>query len=869
MPKLLGPGAASGVEITLGGLIVGRERGCDIVLRSKNVSRNHARLTIRESIPHVEDLGSSNGTKVNGIPIKGITELHVGDSITFGDMTLQLVEELSPTVKSEPTVDASPALSVATDLPDFDRPASGSGARHSSRWNGDERPVLRNDRKTPRRDEIDGVAQTQLMQQPARRDRIVEPPAQPAGETGIAPKINDQKQSKFESAAPAQRRTFALEACVILLGLNLFFGFFAGRIAQRMGAIKLPGELATRENLVAPISIPSLTSTSVDRLTHSENPQSVGLADRRDQDNGSVVKSTKNGSGTANQNSTEASILERAEVQDAPTSSNSMSTVDSAKALRLMKEVERAGVDLGDTEVVLKIANQKLGMTPDQARRVVKFVKLLADRKALIDGGGLNFNLDHKPKTRSTTLDSTSASASGANPTSVNSTQQPDATKNVTEPRVTLKSKEGRQRVVDSSDTKDGPAVEESRVNATPPFLMSVNRGAGYYINFWGLLLILGLAFGWQQSVYWMGADCSQSGMENEIWPLVACVAGPVGTLSALCSPDLGLGILLNCACLATPFLGYVAYRDERVSQENRVLQFLSWFDSGNEVQTNQHRDQEELSNLAELGFDRKMQGELRDIVALPQGLLLVCGPTGAGKSTTLRCALTELDPDAVKIITIEDPIEYRISGVTQIEIDSMGAQSYSRSLQRTLRKDPDVLMVGEIRDSETAVAVCQAATSEHMILSAVPANNTHEAIQFLIDLGVETVSLANGLTAVLGQRMIRRLCVKCKEQYTPDAELLRRYRIPTDHESTFYRPPRSDVKCEACGGTGYCGRVGIFELLRIEDTVRTLIRERASPSQIRSAARRGGMTTLRENGFRLVIRGVTSLDEAEKATRH
>ena len=185
------------------------------------------------------------------------------------------------------------------------------------------------------------------------------------------------------------------------------------------------------------------------------------------------------------------------------------------------------------------------------------------------------------------------------------------------------------------------------------------------------------------------------------------------------------------------------------------------------------------------------------------------------------------------------------------------------------LRKDPEVLMIGEIRDGETAVAVCQAATSEHMILSTVPANDTRAAIQCLVDLGVDCDLLADGLTAVLGQRMIRRLCANCKQQYTPDAELLRRYRIPTDHESTFYRPPGRDGKCEACGGTGYRGQIGIFELLRIDDSVRTLVRERGSPNQIRSAARRRGMTTLRENGFRLVIRGVTSLEEVEEATRH
>ena len=832
MPKLLGPGAANGVEITFGGVIVGRERGCDIVLRSKNVSRNHARITFREQVLRVEDLGSSNGTKVNGVLIKGITELHVGDLLTFGDMTLQIVNETPPSVQSGPTTAPPPAFPVIPEHTDVNANSLASDSGRTSILNRDESPAVPNVPKPSSRAEIDSSAETHVMR--------------------------------------PGRRTFALEACAILLALNLLFGFFAGRVAQQMGAIKLPGEISARKKLVATVSIRSLTSITVEQPNSSDKPQSLGSSDNLGQGSETVSKSAKSGSGIVSQETTEASMLDRVEGQDAASSSNSLSTVDSAKAIRLLRELERAGVDPGDTEAVLKIANQKLGMTPDQTSRVVKFVKLLADRKALIEGGGLNFNLDPKPKTKSTTQDSASGSATSANPPSANRTTPSGGTSNVTEPRVNLKPREvvENQGADRQSEANHGQAVEGAEFASQPSFSMSVNRGAGYYMNLWGLLLMLGLAFAWQQSVYWMGADCSQSGMENEIWPLVACFAGPVGTLLALCCPDLGIGILLNCACLATPFWGYIAYRDERVPQEDRVLQFLSWFNSGNEDPRNQHRDQVELSNLSELGFDRKLQGELRDILAQPQGLLIVCGPEGAGKSTTLRCALSEFDPQAVKIITIEDPVEYRIAGVTQIEIDSMGRQSYSSSLRRVLRKDPEVLMVGEIRDRETAVAACEAATSEYMILSTVPANDTRAAIQCLVDLGVDSDSLANGLTAVLGQRMIRRLCVSCKERYTPDTELLRRYRIPRDHESTFYRSPGRGVACETCGGTGYRGRIGIFELLRVDDTVRTLIRERASPSQIRSAARRNGMTTLRENGFRLVIRGVTSLDEVEVATR-
>ena len=269
------------------------------------------------------------------------------------------------------------------------------------------------------------------------------------------------------------------------------------------------------------------------------------------------------------------------------------------------------------------------------------------------------------------------------------------------------------------------------------------------------------------------------------------------------------------------------------------------------------------VSTLDDLGLRKQMTDGLGDVIHQPHGLLLVCGPTGAGKSTTLYAALNEIDTFQRNVITIEDPVEYRIDNVNQIEINSRAGNSFASSLRSVLRQDPDVVMIGEIRDVETANIACQAANTGHMVFSTVHANDTITALYRIIDLEVEPFMLASSLSGILAQRLVRRLCSKCKEPYKPKPEFLRQANLPAERISKFYRPPKNpETECPACGGLGYRGRIGVFELLPVNDRMRDMIRDQSAMTAIRAEARKGGMLYMKEEGLRLVVRGVTSVDE-------
>ncbi|MFN0195792.1 MAG: GspE/PulE family protein [Planctomycetaceae bacterium] len=269
------------------------------------------------------------------------------------------------------------------------------------------------------------------------------------------------------------------------------------------------------------------------------------------------------------------------------------------------------------------------------------------------------------------------------------------------------------------------------------------------------------------------------------------------------------------------------------------------------------------VSNLEQLGLRKQLQENLIEIINNPHGLLLVVGPTGAGKSTTLYAALNTIDAYQKNIITIEDPIEYKMENVTQIEINTKSGQAFGGSLRSVLRQDPDVVMVGEIRDAETAVVACQAANTGHMVFSTLHANDAITALYRLIDLGVEPFMISSSLTAILAQRLARRLCNDCKEAYKPKPEFLKQANLPADKIDVFYRPPTNrESPCPACGGLGYKGRISIVELLNITDPIRDMIRDKASLSTLKAEARKNGMLYMKEEGLRLVVRGVTSIDE-------
>lgn len=275
-----------------------------------------------------------------------------------------------------------------------------------------------------------------------------------------------------------------------------------------------------------------------------------------------------------------------------------------------------------------------------------------------------------------------------------------------------------------------------------------------------------------------------------------------------------------------------------------------------------------ELLSLSDLRMDRHLIGSIRELVLDPEGLILCCGPTGAGKSTTLRGAITEIVGTGRNIITIEDPVEYSLDGVNQIEVNRRRDQTFATTLRSVLRQDPDVIYVGEIRDDETGAIACRAANTGHLVLSTVHANDAGAAISRLVDLGVSPKALAESLTGIIGQRLVRKLCKSCCASRKADPETLERLRIPVGRATTIHEPdPHLVADCLDCNGTGYQSRIAIYEFLNIDSGIRSLIHNEASASDILKLARNRGMTTLREYGLRLVLNGTTSVSELERIT--
>ncbi|MGL4551319.1 MAG: GspE/PulE family protein [Gemmataceae bacterium] len=278
-----------------------------------------------------------------------------------------------------------------------------------------------------------------------------------------------------------------------------------------------------------------------------------------------------------------------------------------------------------------------------------------------------------------------------------------------------------------------------------------------------------------------------------------------------------------------------------------------------------------QVTDLAQLGMRPKLSDQIRAVVTQPHGLFIVCGPTGSGKSTTLCACLFQLDRYQKNIITVENPVEYHIDGVTQIEINPKAGKTFATELRSILRQDPDVIYIGEVRDKETAEIACQASQTGHMVFTTLHANDTVTAIGRLLELDVRPFVIASSLTAVLGQRLVRMLCPKCKVAYRPNPELLRRMNLPADRIKQFFRIPREDERedpCEFCNGTGYRGRTGVFELLVVNDRFRDLIKAEPSPDALKAEAAKGGMIYLLQDGMRVVIGGDTSIDELQRVAK-
>jgi general secretion pathway protein E len=261
--------------------------------------------------------------------------------------------------------------------------------------------------------------------------------------------------------------------------------------------------------------------------------------------------------------------------------------------------------------------------------------------------------------------------------------------------------------------------------------------------------------------------------------------------------------------------------------------------------------------DLRRLGFDSRMLARMEHFTGLPHGIFLVTGPTGSGKSTTLYSALKRINLPDKKIITIEDPVEYQMDGINQLHVNPQIGLTFAAGLRHIVRQDPDVIMVGEIRDRETADIAIRAALTGHLVFSTLHTNDAPSAITRLTDMGVEPYLITSSVTAVLAQRLVRVICADCKEPaglvLSPDGEMVETYR---------------GRGCRACEGRGYISRVGIFELMEVTDDLRKLIMERADASVLAQAARRNGMRTLREDGWKKIVEGVTTVEEVMRVTQ-
>jgi len=267
---------------------------------------------------------------------------------------------------------------------------------------------------------------------------------------------------------------------------------------------------------------------------------------------------------------------------------------------------------------------------------------------------------------------------------------------------------------------------------------------------------------------------------------------------------------------------------------------------------------------LDTFGMGTSVLAKLREIIHRPHGMLIVCGPTGSGKTTTLYGAIGEIDVLSRNIVTIEDPIEYRLDNISQTAVNVAADLTFAKILRSVLRQDPDVILVGEIRDKETAEIAMQAALTGHFVFTTLHANDTATTVTRLLDIGIDTTLIQSAVTAVLAQRLVRVLCQRCREPYKPAPEFLASARIPADKAKVFYK----EKGCPACNGTGYRGRTGVHELMVVDKDVRDLLVGRPSIQAIRTAARKGGMRTLQEAGLQKVIAGITSVNEVMRVTK-
>lgn len=270
--------------------------------------------------------------------------------------------------------------------------------------------------------------------------------------------------------------------------------------------------------------------------------------------------------------------------------------------------------------------------------------------------------------------------------------------------------------------------------------------------------------------------------------------------------------------------------------------------------------------SLDQIGMDEDIKLKIREIIKRPNGIFLTTGPTGSGKTTTLYSCLSEINKIDYKIITTEDPVEYDIDGIIQVAINTKIDLTFARSLRHILRQDPDIIMVGEIRDSETAEIAIQAALTGHLVFSTLHTNDSPGAVTRLVDMGVEPFLITSTVRAILAQRLVRKICSKCRKEYNPSEPEVLEFGIPQEKIKgmKFYK----GEGCSECNNSGYKGRTGLYELLMVNDNIRELVVKHESLAIIRNAACEAGMKTLRENGLKKVMEGVTTIEEVLRETK-
>ncbi len=271
------------------------------------------------------------------------------------------------------------------------------------------------------------------------------------------------------------------------------------------------------------------------------------------------------------------------------------------------------------------------------------------------------------------------------------------------------------------------------------------------------------------------------------------------------------------------------------------------------------------IFELGEIGLSKNQLKTIKELVAQPNGIILVTGPTGSGKTTTLYSVLSSINTPDINIITIEDPVEYQLKGISQIQVNPKIELTFARGLRSIVRQDPDVILIGEIRDRETAEIAVQSALTGHLVFSTLHTNDSPSAITRLVDIGVEPFLISSSLLAVIAQRLVRVLCEHCKEPYKPDMTV-QSLGVRPDRLSkyTFFRAKG----CDKCFQTGYRGRIGIYEIMLMDNKIKTLIQRTVDSFQIKQEALKLGMATLRRDGIEKVLRGITTIEEVVRVTQ-